>query len=423
MKAEHVRTHFATAVLISILFALFSVSASLAQKPPADPAYPPALFQIQKNLSGFFYAIGLDLAHNVDEISKFDLKSPEARAIIAGIFQKHRYIVNCATVDKNGILVAVEPPAARDAEGKSIAGQAHYEKLKATKKPVLSNIFNAVEGYPAIAIQYPILSPAGEFAGSLSILIKPEEYFAGAITSQTQGYPIRTWLIQTDGTMLFSPNAGEFGKNIFETQNYGYVVNLKEVSEKIKNTEIGRENLELTYDPSIGETKEVAGRAYLKKNLFWSTVGLFDTKWRLLVTKPSSNKPGLAETGEKAAAALKSLAEETAFVRSAAAGARQEMIGRFNEFYSQNPGIYSIEWVDTGAVSLFGVPANKSLSDYDYNKKTIATAEFFIEAVRERKASRFEARLVEGGLGYFLVEPVFDAQNYVGSVYCIIPLE
>jgi len=411
--------------MFSLFFVLLTAANAYAQKPLPDSSYPPALFQMQKKLTGFFYGIGLDLSHSVDDIARLDLRSQEARSIIADVFKKHQFIVNCAIVDRNGTLVTVEPPAAREAEGKSIAGQSHYEKLKATKKPVLSNIFKSVEGFEAIALQYPILSQSGEFLGSLSILIKPEEYFSCAITSQTQGFPLRTWLIQTDGAILFSPNAGEFGKNIFESKNYQYVLNLSFIAEKIKNAEIGRETLELSYDPSSGDTTETAGRPAMKKNIFWATVGLFDTKWRIMMTKASGDgdRPAISRDNAvaTAGAALKSLAADDELKKALESGSRELIMEKLKIFYNQNPGLYSVEWVDQDAVCRFGFPAEKSLLNYDYKKMTTATSAFFIEAIRQKKATSFETHLIEGGLGYFIIEPVQNGSKFLGLVYCILP--
>ncbi len=71
--------------------------------------------------------------------------------------------------DSNGILIYTFPEN-KDVIGMDISHQEHFKEVLKEKKPVISDVFMAVQGYLAIAIDVPVFE-GNEFKGSLAVLI------------------------------------------------------------------------------------------------------------------------------------------------------------------------------------------------------------------------------------------------------------
>ncbi len=77
-----------------------------------------------------------------------------------------------------------------------------------TGAPVLSIVFRAVEGFPAVDAEYPVVSPDGQRIGSVSILFHPERLLGSIIAPTVQGMPVDIWVVEKEGvsfTMWICP--------------------------------------------------------------------------------------------------------------------------------------------------------------------------------------------------------------------------
>ncbi len=89
------------------------------------------------------------------------------------------YIGNVSRVDEKGILVYTYP-VDQKAIGSDVSYQEHNRKFLIQKKPIVSSVFRAVQGYDAIVLEYPVFDSKGKFRGGVSCLIdvrKMLEYF------------------------------------------------------------------------------------------------------------------------------------------------------------------------------------------------------------------------------------------------------
>ena len=83
-------------------------------------------------------------------------------------------------------------------------------------KPVISDVFRAVEGFDAVALHVPVFR-GSVFKGSIGILINFESLakrYLDVIKIGETGY---AWVVSRDGTQLYSPIPGFTGKSVFET--------------------------------------------------------------------------------------------------------------------------------------------------------------------------------------------------------------
>lgn len=118
-------------------------------------------------------------------------------------------------VDASGKIMYTAP-FDKGAINKDISGQKHVKKILMTQKPVISDVFIAVQGYRAIALHVPVFNGA-EFRGTLAVLVdflSISKRFLHGIRLGKTGY---AWMISREGIELFCPVPGHTGKSVFET--------------------------------------------------------------------------------------------------------------------------------------------------------------------------------------------------------------
>ena len=128
-------------------------------------------------------------------------------------YEAHREQIMAITrLDEKGVIVDSYP--ARDEVGTDLSHQNYIRELLRDHRAVVSNVFKTIEGVDAVALHVPIFRD-GEFKGSIGILINFEDlarrYLDPIRISQT-GY---AWVIDHDGTVLYTPNQAYIGKTIF----------------------------------------------------------------------------------------------------------------------------------------------------------------------------------------------------------------
>ena len=182
-------------------------------------------------------------------------------------------------MDENGTIIFSVPQ--REAAGRSIADQRHVRELLATHRPVVSDVFKAVQGYDAVALHVPVFDGA-RFRGSIAIVINFQNLahrYLDVIRIGKSGY---AWLISRDGTELYCPVPGHAGSNAFSNGD-----------ESPSRMAIVREMLKGR--PGTGTYMvRAGGREYppVKQLAVYYPVALGNTFWSIAVT--SSEKEILA---------------------------------------------------------------------------------------------------------------------------------
>ncbi|WP_224961625.1 hybrid sensor histidine kinase/response regulator [Geomonas subterranea] len=128
-------------------------------------------------------------------------------------YDAHREQIRSFTrVDENGIVLVSIPQ--REMAGKNIASQKHIQELLRTRKPVVSDVFRAVQGYDAIALHVPVYE-GSRFRGSIAIVINFQNLAGRYLDVIKIGKTGHAWVISRDGTELYSPVPGHSGQSIF----------------------------------------------------------------------------------------------------------------------------------------------------------------------------------------------------------------
>jgi len=138
------------------------------------------------------------------------------KEILNGYYNANRNLITGITrVDAKGrILYTI--PYDKELIGRDISFQKHVREVMSTFKPVISDVFTAVQGYATVALHVPVFTDK-TFQGTIAILIDFQSLtrrYLEVIQIGKTGY---AWVISRDGTELYCPVPGHTGKSVFET--------------------------------------------------------------------------------------------------------------------------------------------------------------------------------------------------------------
>jgi len=159
------------------------------------------------------------------------------------------------------------------------------------------------------------------------------------------------------------------------------------------------------------------------KNAYWKTVALYGNEWRVVGVHVDKDKSASRSTpilsSAKQEERLGAFAKEENLIKALSKEDKQETMKLFEVFYNATPGIYAIQWVDDKGVNRFGYPAGNSLVNYDFHQKRDAGDQDVLSVLKSQKKAARDAPLIEGGVGLFNFEPVFDGDRYCGMIYIV----
>lgn len=262
----------------TVLVCVLLGTAGCATGPPAMVAPGPGILEdVRVAMQDALDALGADLERAAAALQGLDPTDAQAAAILRELCEGQQpHAVDCASVDRGGIMVAVEPGKYSEAAGADISGQEQIERLHATQAPVMSGLFLAVEGFHAVDVEYPVLDSGGEFAGSVSLLMQHEAFIRNALGGILKGNPHELWVSQVDGTVLYNPDRMEIGRNVLRDSLYQ-----------------GSESLLRFTREMVREEKGSGRYRYFRtgftdliwKDAWWTTVSLYGTEWRLILMR------------------------------------------------------------------------------------------------------------------------------------------
>jgi hypothetical protein len=215
-----------------------------------------------------------NIAFAAGEIQKTGASGDEGRKVIADLAGSSPYAVDCSFIDAKGIMAIVEPGEYKKYEGSDVSGQEQMILLRRTRRPVMSDAFKSVEGFYTSDIEQPVFSARGDFAGSVSLLFKPEDLLSSVIMSVTNDPSLYIWVMQKDGRILYDPDPTQIGKILFSDPLYEPFPDAVAFARKVAEDRTGSGSYDF-FD--LGTTKPV------KKNAVWTTIALHGTEWRLVV--------------------------------------------------------------------------------------------------------------------------------------------
>lgn len=175
--------------------------------------------------------------------------------------------------DPNGIILATYPEN-KDVIGKDISSQSHVSKIIESHKPIVSDVFKAVQGYLAIAIHVPVFKDE-EYRGSIAVLIaidKIGKRYLENIRSGESGY---AFLLSENNIEIFCPFQHHIGNSIIEVSDHDQsVFNLIEM---IKKDNSGFQDCFHDKAESIDDGE---------KHVVFYRIPLGNTYWTVLISVP-----------------------------------------------------------------------------------------------------------------------------------------
>jgi hypothetical protein len=368
----------------------------------------------RERVTGEFRRMNASLKRAADKLGATEFTGEPARLVLRELCGAFRYAIDCSAVDASGRMIAVEPAHFRRFEGSDISGQEQVVRVRKSRKPALSNVFRAVEGFDAVDAEYPVAAPDGRYVGSVSMLFSPAGLLESIIRPLTDGTPLKMRAVEKGGRVLYDTDVSLIGMNIFSSRQFRNNASFTDIVRHIMSAPEGSRS----YPSSIRSGKGEAG-----KKVFWQSVSLYGTEWRLVGVHPESGASGTGEGGAGNAVAaernLAALVLEKHFIEALAGGDKTSALARFRKFYEDTPGIYSIQWVDERGLNRFGYPAENSLTDYDYHTRRAPTDSATLKILDSRKPATMQAPLFEGGTGILTFRPVFSGERYLGTAYFI----
>ncbi|MDA8163812.1 MAG: cache domain-containing protein [Desulfobacteraceae bacterium] len=261
------------------VFALGTVTGKPGQ-PVAD--LPPILMDLGMAVTTELLRLDQDVAMVARRLSEKELPPAEQKKLLGGLCRSHPYAVDCSLVDRSGRMALVAPEAYAAYERSDISAQEQVVRLRQTKKPVLSQAFKAVEGFEAVDLQHPVLSPAGELQGSVSILFKPQDLLAHILAPILQPMAVEAFVMQKDGRILYDEDPQEVGRMLFQDPLYKPFPQLLALGSLISREPVGAGSYEF---------RRKGSQKLVTKDAHWMTVGLHRTEWRLVVMHVRPGEP------------------------------------------------------------------------------------------------------------------------------------
>jgi len=213
------------------------------------------------------------------QLSTTGLTGPQAEMILSNLYTDNlEIIVNAATADEKDILLAVQPANYSSIIDQDIKDQEQNLQMHKTMRPALSNLIPLVEGFPGIVMVSPIFDANNQFMGSLSIVFQPYQLMNPIVKDSTKGiYTI--YALQSNGTLIYDANdasSGEQGKNIFTDQEYQGYTELQTFIHQVVDTQSGYGTY--SYYDDLAQ-----GRPLVNKEGYWTTIGIYNTDWHLVI--------------------------------------------------------------------------------------------------------------------------------------------
>jgi len=218
------------------------------------------------------------LSNACQQLSTTGLTGPEAENILNGLYTENSDIItNAATADKNGILLAVQSSEYGNITGQDVGNQEQNIEMHKTMRPALSNLIYLVEGFPGIVMVSPVFDTNKQFIGSLSIVFQPYQLIHPIVKDSTKGiYTI--YALQKNSTLIYDANLEEQGRNIFTDEEYAGHTELQTFIHQVVDTQSG-------YGTYSYYDDLATSRPLVKKEAYWTTIGIYNTDWRLVIAR------------------------------------------------------------------------------------------------------------------------------------------
>jgi len=229
---------------------------------------------LESVIMGMLKGIDRTLTKSASVIGKMGISNLETKRVLKECRLGRSYVIDCAFVDDKGVIRVIEPDKYKNSEGIDISYQDAVKEILKTRKPVMSNLIDSVEGIKAVDFKVPVFSEKNEFLGSVSMLTRIEEMIKFAAVQVEAGRGVKTWVMQKDGLIIYETDHSQIGLNLFTSPFYKNYPELIELGKRMVKEESG----EGSYTFLVKDKQKV-----VRKDAAWRTLSFYGNEWVLVV--------------------------------------------------------------------------------------------------------------------------------------------
>jgi len=218
------------------------------------------------------------LSNACQQLSTTGLTGSEAEQILNSLYTENSdIIISSATADKNDIILAIQPVQYSNIAGQDLKSQEQNIEMHKTMRTALSKLTSLMEGPIGVAMVSPVFDTNKQLIGSLRITFQPYQLIHPIVKDSAKGiYTI--YALQKNSTLIYDANNEEQGKNIFTDQAYEGYTELLTFIHKVVDTKSG-------YGTYSYFDDLVASRPLVSKEAYWTTIGIHNADWRLVIAR------------------------------------------------------------------------------------------------------------------------------------------
>jgi hypothetical protein len=219
----------------------------------------------------------LTLSSAATDLGRTGITGPAANATLARLAASSPYAADAVTITPEGRIVAVMPEKYRAAVGADVGNESHNQKALRERRPLMSPLFPAVEGFNAVAIQRPVTDETGGFLGLVSVVFEPQLLLADSADRALAGTNFTAWAMDTDAILIYDRDPSDLvSRSMITDPVYADYPELVALVERMLVEPAGTGTYSFT---------PTGGGPPVRKEAAWGTAGLHGTEWRLLVAR------------------------------------------------------------------------------------------------------------------------------------------
>jgi eukaryotic-like serine/threonine-protein kinase len=261
--------------LFFILILLASLYSCSKESEP-DYFFPSEPDRVITILNSSFDSLNTDMTTVANAIAFNTSDTASIRSNMLGLFNRSTFVMEFAFVTPGGIMEVVEPSVYHYIEGANISMQDHVVQCYQTKKPVLSNMFYAVEDFYATVDMHPVLNQDA-LQGGITALFRPQTILKRIIDPLVKNQLFEIWVMEKGGVVLFDQDTMEIGRNVITDTLYKPFPELIAAARLIDSAASGETSYSFY---QTGTSIKVFKRTY------WKTFELYGTSWKIIWVKP-----------------------------------------------------------------------------------------------------------------------------------------
>jgi len=276
-------------ILISLLLALVALAAGCSSAPPDGAPFIPTTGapSVNADPSAVLSTLVADVNTTLEEIDRnvasaagglgaTGLAGPGANATLARLAASSPYAADAVTITSDGRIAAAMPEEFGGVVGADVRNQSHVQRGLADRRPLMSEVFRAVEGFDAVVVQHPVTGGDGAFLGLVSAVVEPDLLLADRSDRAISGTTLTAWAMTPDGRLIYDRDPARIGRNVITDPAYAGYAEFVALAKRIAAEPAGSGSYSFTL-PGSGTA--------VKQEAVWATTGLHGTAWRIVVVR------------------------------------------------------------------------------------------------------------------------------------------